>query len=337
MMTMPRVLVALLASLSLSAGCSCDPSPPDVVEGEGGRWELLTPLAEGPRQETAVVALRGEIVVMGGFNGLGAVVPLVEAYDPVDDRWRRLADLPTPVHHANAAVVDGKIIVAGFLVGVEFQPDGRVFIYDPDANEWSAGTPMTAGTQRGACGVAVDNDGGVLLFGGSAGGSSALVSRYDVNDDAWSELADLPDALDHLGAGTIDGRIFIVGGRTNGLANHTTATLEFDPLGGDDESGAFLERAPMPTARAGFGIAVLGGELFVAGGEGNSARDDGVFPETEAYDPATDAWRSVLDMRTPRHGMGAAAVAGALYVPGGADVQQFAAVDIVERFVPSTP
>ena len=41
-------------------------------------------------------------------------------------------------------------------------------------------------------------------------------------------------------------------------------------------------------------------------------------------------------MRTPRHGMGAATVGGALYVPGGADVQGFGAVDVVERFVPAS-
>jgi hypothetical protein len=284
-----------------------------------------------------VVALRGEVVVMGGFNGLGAVVPVVEAYDPVDDRWRRLADLPTPVHHANAAVVGGKIIVAGFLVGVEFSPDGRVFIYDPDADEWTTGASMNDGAQRGACGVAVDDDGdggGVLLFGGSAGGSSARVSRYDVAADTWTELTDMPDALDHLGAGTVDGRVIVVGGRTNGLQNHTTSTFELDRAANDGE-GEFIERAAMPTARAGFGVSVLDGEVLVAGGEGNADSDVGVFAETEAYDVASDSWRSVVNMRTPRHGMGAAVVNGAFYVPGGADRQQFAAVDIVERFVPS--
>jgi N-acetylneuraminic acid mutarotase len=329
-------VLSLLAPLLLSR-CACD-APPDVVEGEGGRWELLTPLADGPRQETAVVALRGEVVVMGGFNGLGAVVPVVEAYDPVDDRWRRLADLPTPVHHANAAVVDGKIVVAGFLVGVEFSPDGRVFIYDPDTDQWSAGTSMNDGAQRGACGVAVHDDGaggaGLLLFGGSAGGSSARVSRYDVADDEWTELADMPSALDHLGAGSVDGRIIVVGGRANGLTNHTTATFEFDPSANDGD-GEFIERAAMPTARAGFGVGVLDGELFVAGGEGNVDSDVGVFAETEAYDPESDTWRSVLDMRTPRHGMGATVVDGAFYVPGGADRQQFAAVEVMERFVPA--
>lgn len=332
------VLVVPLATLSFAHACSCEGEPPDVVEGEGGRWELLAPLGDGPRQETAVVALRGEVVVMGGFNGAGAVVPLVESYDPIGDRWRRLADLPTPMHHANAAIVDGKIVVAGFLVGVEFSPDGRVFIYDPDADEWSPGARMNDGAQRGACGVAADDDGAVLLFGGSAGASSARVSRYDVAADSWTELADMPTALDHLGAARVDGRVIVVGGRTDGITNHTASTFEFDAAGGDDGAGALVERASMPTGRGGFGIAVLESngrsELFAVGGEGNTASDVGVFPQAEAYDVVTDTWRSVLDMRSPRHGMGATVVNGALYVPGGADRQGFAAVDTMERFVP---
>jgi hypothetical protein len=39
-------------------------------------------------------------------------------------------------------------------------------------------------------------------------------------------------------------------------------------------------------------------------------------------------------MRSPRHGTGAAGFEGRLYVPGGADVQGFGAVDTNEVLVP---
>jgi N-acetylneuraminic acid mutarotase len=324
---------AVIAHTSASgcAGCAPEEKPP-VVEGEGGRWELLPALPGGPRQETAVVALRGEVVVLGGFNGFGAVVPDVEAYDPGTETWRRLADLPAALHHANGAVVDDKIVIAGFLRGAEFSRDGRVFIYDPDADAWSAGASMPAGTERGAGGVTA-HGGFVYVFGGSEAASSARASRYDVARDTWEELPDVPAPLDHLAAVTIGDEIFIVGGRTNGLRNVTAQLLAFDPA-----SRSYAERAPMPTARGGFAVSVVDGKLIVAGGEGNPAPDTaGVFPQTEAYDPVTDDWKSLLEMRTPRHGMGAAGVDGAMYVPGGADRQAFAAVDVFERFVPAPP
>ena len=82
----------------------------------------------------------------------------------------------------------------------------------------------------------------------------------------------------------------------------------------------------MPTARGGIGSGVVNGAIVVVGGEGNPDADSGVFPQTEIYDPAADAWSAGPDMPTPRHGMGAAGVDGALYVPGGADVAGIGAV-----------
>jgi hypothetical protein len=60
-----------------------------------------------------------------------------------------------------------------------------------------------------------------------------------------------------------------------------------------------------------------------------------VFPETDAYDPTTNTWRTLTNMRTPRHGMGAAGVGAKLYVPGGATAQGGGtAVAILEAFTP---
>jgi N-acetylneuraminic acid mutarotase len=317
-----RVLaIALLA-------WSCAPEPPPVVEDSTGKWELRAPLPQGARQETATVALNGEVVVMGGFSGGGATVNTVEAYAPLSDSWRRLADLPLPLHHANAAVAGADtLVVAGFLTGVEFTPDGRVFIYDSADNSWSEGAPMPAGTQRGASGCAAVGD-FVYVIGGLQGSSVATSSRYNVVDDTWEALPDLPVALDHLGAYAVNGNIYVVGGRTNGLRNHTTQVFELDVT-----SLTFSEKSPMPTSRGGFAGGVVNDEVIIVGGEGSDLAN-GVFPQTEAYNPASDTWRSLLDMRTPRHGMGAASVGNVLYVPGGADRQQFAAVDVNERFVP---
>jgi N-acetylneuraminic acid mutarotase len=69
----------------------------------------------------------------------------------------------------------------------------------------------------------------------------------------------------------------------------------------------------MPTARSGVAAAVLGGRLFVFGGE----QAGGVFSENEAYDPETDRWVAMAPMRTPRHGTGAAAVGARIYIPAG--------------------
>ena len=102
----------------------------------------------------------------------------------------------------------------------------------------------------------------------------------------------------------------------------TLSVLEvFDPA-----TNTWSSRAPMPTGRSGHAAAVVRGCLYVFGGEGNTSAANGVFPQSELYDPGTNSWTSLAAMRTPRHGIGAAVVGNRIFVPGGANVQGFGAV-----------
>jgi hypothetical protein len=77
-----------------------------------------------------------------------------------------------------------------------------------------------------------------------------------------------------------------------------------------------------------------GGRLFTFGGEGNPADPQGIFPQVEVYDPASDRWSGLPDLPTPRHGMGAAVSGEQIYVPGGATVAGFRASDANEALLP---
>jgi hypothetical protein len=55
----------------------------------------------------------------------------------------------------------------------------------------------------------------------------------------------------------------------------------------------------------------------VSGGEGTMR----VFGNNESWSPERDAWEVHAPMRTPRHGMGAAAIGEWIYVAGGGPVQ----------------
>jgi N-acetylneuraminic acid mutarotase len=73
---------------------------------------------------------------------------------------------------------------------------------------------------------------------------------------------------------------------------------------------------------------VLGDELLIFGGEGNpDPASFGVWPNIDAYEPASDSWQPLPPMLAPRHGFGAAASDGRVYLPGGAAAQGFGAVN----------
>jgi N-acetylneuraminic acid mutarotase len=305
---------------------------PDVDVPDGppaiGAWSALPPLPRGPRQENAVLALDGALYVLGGFQGL-QVSPLVEVYEPALGRWRDGEALPTRMHHLNAAVWEGQLYVLGFLTETSFTPDGRAFRYDPQEGVWSPLASMPRGAERGA-GVAAALGERIYVVGGLRGGAVADVSAYDPASDTWSARAPLPEPLDHLVGGVVGGTLMVAGGRDGGLRSHTSALYAYDP-----RADRWEAKTPMPTSRAGHAAAVWDGRLYVFGGEGNPDDPSGVFPQTEVYDPANDTWSPLAPMPTPRHGTGAATLGATLYVPGGADVQGFGAVDTFEAFMPA--
>lgn len=295
------------------------------ADGGGGGWEELADVLGGPVQETAVVQLDGLLYVMGGIDDALTTLDQVLVYDPQGDTWDTAPDLPMAVHHANAAVVNGTIYVAGSL-DASFAPIAAVWSWSPGQGAWSAAhAPMDAASARGASMVGVV-DGLIYVAGGSNDdGSLALVSTYDPAGDAWDEAApDLPVAIDHGTGQVVDGVFYTIGGRTDGIGNVTDAVYALD-------GGAWVPRAAMPTARGGIGSGVVAGTIVVVGGEGNDGAPGGVFPQTERYDPTADEWTSLQEMRTPRHGMGVAGLGDYLYVPGGADNQGFGAVATFER------
>jgi N-acetylneuraminic acid mutarotase len=80
--------------------------------------------------------------------------------------------------------------------------------------------------------------------------------------------------------------------------------------------GSWTTRAPMPTARGGFGVSVINGKVYVAGGQLHNS--DTMTATLEVYDPISDTWTTKAPMPTARGaGVKAIAVNGVLYVIGG--------------------
>lgn len=326
-----------VAALTILVACGgTDPIAPDAPSGDApmvgecddtAPWAAAAPLAIGPTQETSVVAVDGKIYILGGFQDL-TITSAVQIFDTATCTYSAGPELPMPVHHINAAVIDGTIVIGGALQGGNFAAIGDTWTWNPATDAaWNVRTSMPAGTQRGA-GVAGAIDGKLIVAGGLRGGAVSDASSYDLALDAWTALPPLPVPRDHACGGVIDGKLYVAGGRMTSIPSTSTATFEFTP------GGVWETKAPMITGRGGSACGVIDDRLIVVGGEGNPAAASGVFPQVEAYAPAGDAWESLDPMVTPRHGMGAAASGGRLYVPGGADVQGFGAVATHEVLTP---
>jgi len=98
---------------------------------------------------------------------------------------------------------------------------------------------------------------------------------------------------------------------------------------------SWMTMEPMPTARSGFGVAVVDGKIYAIGGYNGS-----YLAVNEMYDPATDTWTTKKSMPTPRHSFGIAVYQNKIYVIGGligpSDSETSGYTSVTEVYNPET-
>jgi len=296
-------MVLVVAALAGACGDNAVPGGDAAT-----RWSAGPDLPAG-RLEPGVIAAGDALWVIGGFDDGIDIVVDTWVLAAGGSTWQPGPPAPAPLTHMNLAVVGSEIVLLGGLVGRDFTPIGSCWALDPGTGQWRSLAAMPAGQERGAAAVIVDGSRVVLAGGAGLGAALASVWAYDAARDRWSPLPDLPSPRSHaVGARGLDGALLVIGG-TGGL-DASDPLDEVVALAG----GGWMPRTPMPVARGGCAAAVLDGGILCAGGEAGSA----ALAVTERYDLATDTWSELDAMPQPRAGTGGAALAGALWVPGGA-------------------
>jgi N-acetylneuraminic acid mutarotase len=118
----------------------------------------------------------------------------------------------------------------------------------------------------------------------------------------------MPTGREHLTSAVVNGKLYVVGGRTAGMAANVDANEVYDPI-----KDSWTKMPPMPSKRGGLTSAAIYETIHVFGGEELS----GTFNNNEKYDPKINTWTSAQPMPTARHGLAAAAVDDKIYVIGG--------------------
>jgi N-acetylneuraminic acid mutarotase len=78
---------------------------------------------------------------------------------------------------------------------------------------------------------------------------------------------------------------------------------------------SWVEKAPMPTARTGLGVAVVNGSIYAIGGF--SSVQSAFLAVNEEYDPSANTWTTKASMPTPRSGCAVTVCDDKIYVFGG--------------------
>ena len=138
--------------------------------------------------------------------------------------------------------------------------------------------------------------------------TARTVQVYDIAADRWDLGPQLPQPNNHGMAASVNGKVYLIGGQTSDVSElgHVNTVYELTP-----GTGAWVAKAPMPTARSA-GVAVVhDGKIYVAGGRPPRESDFAV------YDPATNQWETLPNLPSPRNHLTGAAVNGRIHIVGG--------------------
>lgn len=288
-----------LFGLVLAAGMACPPA-----FAQPGIWTTSPARQPTPRSEAPAVEHKGLIYVPGGFGpgGCCRTTTRFEVYDPALDRWSARKDMPRGVDHHMMVSFGDKLYV--------FWRES-LWIYDPAADTWSAALP--------GVGVGLYAGGAVVLDKHIyVGGGATVFKRYAPETGIWETLPSIRQYRDHMAMVLFQGKIWVLGGRTQGELNAFKTVDIFDPIARTWTAGPDMQEI-----RSGFAVQVLGGRIYAVGGE-VGRNDVGKVPSptigtAERFDPAKGAWEYVASPPNPIHGMANAVFNGRLYLLGGSD------------------
>jgi N-acetylneuraminic acid mutarotase len=173
---------------------------------------------------------------------------------------------------------------------------------------WSTGASMPTPREELSGAVLGDK---IYLVGGSddtRNGITDSVDTYDPRTNQWDSIAPIPEARDHIGVASYDGKLYAVGG-FNSKDIPTDQLLIYDP-----RTDRWDEGKPMPTPRGALSAEFVNGTLYAIGGVDNTHN---VVSINEAYDPITDTWTQKSSMPTARHHLTSSVVDGKIYAIGG--------------------
>jgi uncharacterized repeat protein (TIGR01451 family) len=296
-----------------SGGDTLDPSATYTTTD----WQMETPIPTG-RSSFGLAAQPGSyfLYAFGGMVSGTQALTSTERYNTCSRQWEARAPLPEPRGYVMAVEIDGRYYVVGGvdqIVSGTFGVQSSTYVYDPATDAWT----RLADLPRALGGVTLATANGKLYaFGGfdQRGynqGNVANTYEYHPAKNAWRERTAMPAIARSLaGAASLNGRIYVVGGITDGNPYTSTvgATTIYDPVADTWQWGT-----PVARARSLALSVAPDNAIYALGGEG------GEGPLSNRYDPVLDKWDRLSNYYTDeyRSGAGAAYSRGRLFIVGG--------------------
>lgn len=285
-----------------------------------------TTVARSPiaRSETASATVDGKLYVFGGFvkstvNPIPKPISRSDVYNPANNTWTRIADLPNALTHTATAVDGRNIYLAGGYPG---KPGGgqryattAVWRYNVDTNTWLA---MPSLPQARGGGALERLNRQLHFFGGSdinrADKNNPWVLSLD-NGTKWTTAAPLPNPVNHLGSAVLSSKIYAIGGQRGQDRDLVTQSTVYrwEPA---KQNWTQAARLPSPRSHIAAATFVMNGRIIVAGGEIVHGKS---VATVTAYNPLSNSWQALTPLPAPRHSGAAGSIGNQIFYTTGND------------------
>jgi hypothetical protein len=256
---------------------------------------------------------------------------------PPGDQWRTMTTNGVPVARHECGFVEsgGKF----YLIGG--RGEKPIDVYDPASNAWSQGAAPPLEIHHFQ---PVSYQGRIYVAGALTGRFPVetpvpYILIYDPASDTWTKGPEIPEARRRGAAGAVvrGDKLFLICGIVNG---HTGNYVNwFDEL--DLQSGRWTELPDAPRTRDHFQAAIIGEELYAAGGRTSSYETQETasltIGQVDVFNFTSGKWTIFSrELPTRRAGTLTIAVGDRLIVLGGESAGQREAHAEVEAYRTST-
>ena len=284
-------------------------------------WESL-PDMPVEKWEAGTTVLDDKLYLFGGYTSGVRSSKLSHIFDPKQNSWTRIQDLPSAISHMNM-VLDGRTVwfAGGYKDGYKGHTIAEVWNYDIDKDRYTA-APLLPDT-RGGGGLALVGRQLHYMGGVKSDRDTDASDHWVLNLDEWAKghadwktARPMPSPRNQFSCVTFNGDIYAIGGQFH----HDSEQLDqarvdiYDPDTNTWSSGPSL---PKGHSHAEGGTFVHGDRIYMVGGHttkpGESKQVD---PDILALSLG-ETWEVVATLPMPLSSPAAAIINDRLYVAGG--------------------
>ncbi|MFC2116604.1 Kelch repeat-containing protein [Bacteroidota bacterium] len=309
-------ILLFIIIILLGSSCKKETVPPDNFEQ--GVWVKISDMPQNRGGHT-VNEINGKVYVIGGSPAENTSLSISGmVFEWAANTW---IELP---HHNNgkrilhtSCVVEGKLYVLGGWTNDSLNSTSATMdMFNPQTGEWISKKSMPTHRANLTCAVI---EGKIYVIGGMQNNPDGtlnynglkVVEMYDRVSDTWLQLQDMPTGRWGSSAVAVDGKIYVIGGRS---ASHVVLYSSIEVY--DPETDSWSTKAGMPTERYQLTTCLLDGKIYAIGGWKNSSTGP-IYDKVEVYDPVNDAWITESPMPVSRAILASIAIDGKILVYGG--------------------